>query len=57
MTSITDYTRRVTAAGTATVNGTSEHFTLGRIIDSRRYDIAALSVAGITTEAFPVAPQ
>jgi len=56
MLSITDYMRRVTTAGTATINGASERFTLGRIIDSRRYDLATLTAAGITTESFPPMP-
>lgn len=53
---ITGYMRRVTTPGSATVtlmNGerVTEAFPLGRVVDSRRYDVAALTKAGIATVA------
>lgn len=43
--------RRVTAPGTTTINGRTERFAVGRLIDATRYDVATLDAAGITTVA------
>lgn len=40
---------RVTMPGTVTVDGKSEHFPLGRIVDNTKHDVEELEMHGVET--------